>query len=468
MPELKPSDIHSDELSPGEIKEICQEISARNMGKLTELSPFATKNEEAIRQEPNDRRNEEYAIAQNPFEVDWSRGAYSDQWMRMSRTTQVHTNPVVDNVHNRMTHMIGVGSSLSRSIARSLGHNPDLAVAIGDRHDIGHAFFGHTGEVLLTQAMLEIREDLLAILGPFKHNIQGVHVIDRIATRKGYERQPGLNLTDQTRHGILSHDGEAFTGVVKPVRLKPEELDRDIQRYIQDTIQAAASVPRGFDLKDEKTVEAYLKAVDSAVRKVIVAPATIEACIVFMADSLHYIPTDFEDFIDLGFIRREQIPARVAQKLGDNSGTMIHTLVNNLLIHSYGKDRIGYSQEVAEIVLDFKKNFLYPLYFRVNDMIIEGTDDERFALPKKGQARMAERAKKMLAASVQAAETPQKFKDSPLVTDFLRDKNVPSYYRKMRHLADDRHKIYQAAVDYVAGLSDHAFIRGAEGLLDKP
>jgi dGTPase len=465
MPELKPDSIHSDELTPNEIKDICSEISARNMGQVTGLSKFATLNEEAVRQEADSSRVEEYPMVQNPFEVDWSRGAYCDQWMRMARTTQVHTNPVPDTVHSRMTHMIGVGS-LSRSIARSLGHNQDLAAAIGDRHDIGHAFFGHTGEMLLARAMLEAREDLLSILGPFKHNIQGVHVVDRIATRKGYEKRPGLNLTDQTRHGILSHDGEQNIGHVSPRRMEAKELDADIQRYIADTISASASVPREFEMRDEQSVQKYIKSVEAAVKKVIVTPATIEACIVFMADSLHYIPSDFEDFIGLGFIGREEVPPRVAQKLGDNSGTMIHTLVNDLLVHSYGKDQIGYSQEVAEIVLDFKKNFLYPLYIRVNDMILEGTDDKNFTLPKKGEARMAERTKRLLAASVAAAQDPHKNKDFPFVTDFLCGKNISAFYRKMRHLPDE-HKVYQAAVDYVSGLSDHAFIGEGEELLKK-
>ncbi|HXM75679.1 MAG TPA: HD domain-containing protein, partial [Thermoanaerobaculia bacterium] len=97
----------------------------------------------------------------------------------------------------RLTHTIEV-SQIARSAARSLGLNEDLTEAIALGHDLGHTPFGHSGERVLDRLLRDSHPGA----GGFKHNYQGVRVVDRLEKR--YD-EPGLNLTHDVREGILKH-----------------------------------------------------------------------------------------------------------------------------------------------------------------------------------------------------------------------------------------------------------------------
>jgi dGTPase len=84
---------------------------------------------------------------------------------------------------------------LGRSIARSLHLNEDLVEAIALAHDLGHTPFGHAGQDAL--------QDCMADYGGFEHNLQSLRVVDLLEER--YPLFDGLNLTFETREGILKH-----------------------------------------------------------------------------------------------------------------------------------------------------------------------------------------------------------------------------------------------------------------------
>ena len=105
-----------------------------------------------------------------------------------------------------MDHVRFVASA-ARTVARCLGLNEDLAEAIGLAHDIGHAPFGHQGEVFLTQ-IFDKHKTLKNLMPAFSHEVYGLRVVDYIAKRD--RERPGLNLTWEVRDGIISHCGEDF------------------------------------------------------------------------------------------------------------------------------------------------------------------------------------------------------------------------------------------------------------------
>lgn len=242
--ELDPKGVSSDNLTPAQIREICDAVTARNLGDLTGLSEFATPSSAARRRYDDKSRAGAYEYRQNPFQEDVRRGSFCNAYERLARKTQVITNPMRDHITSRLIHADRV-AQISRAIARSIGANEDLTEAIGRLHDIGHAPLGHLGEELITRAIFDSRNDLLGVLGMFKHNVQGVHVVDRIAVRRGFP-EGGLNLTDQVRHGILSHDGEVYVDSISPNRdLEPKDLDGDIRKYMAAIIKASGDVEFG-------------------------------------------------------------------------------------------------------------------------------------------------------------------------------------------------------------------------------
>ena len=131
------------------------------------------------------------------FQRDRERIIHSRAFRRLEYKTQVFINHEGDHYRTRLTHTIEV-SQISRSIARALRLNEDLAESIALAHDLGLTPFGHAGERQLN--------DLLKDHGGFEHNRQSLRVVDELEKR--YPDYNGLNLTWETREGIIKHSSE--------------------------------------------------------------------------------------------------------------------------------------------------------------------------------------------------------------------------------------------------------------------
>jgi len=139
-----------------------------------------------------------YAEAPAPtrteFQRDRDRIVHSTAFRRLVYKTQVFLNHEGDLFRTRLTHSLEV-AQLGRSIARSLRINEDLVEAISLAHDLGHTPFGHAGQDALNSCMAEH--------GGFEHNLQSLRVVDKLEER--YPQYDGLNLTFETREGVLKH-----------------------------------------------------------------------------------------------------------------------------------------------------------------------------------------------------------------------------------------------------------------------
>ena len=113
---------------------------------------------------------------------------------RLEYKTQVFVNHEGDMFRTRLTHSLEV-AQICRSLARSLGLNEELAEAISLAHDLGHTPFGHAGQDALNACMADY--------GGFEHNVQSLRIVDSLEQR--YPGFPGINLSFETREGILKH-----------------------------------------------------------------------------------------------------------------------------------------------------------------------------------------------------------------------------------------------------------------------
>src|ERR1041384_5884647 len=86
------------------------------------------------------------------YQRDRDRVVHSRAFRRLEYKTQVFLNGTGDHLRTRLTHTIEV-ASISRTIARALALNEDLAEAIALAHDLGHTPFGHKGETALSRMM---------------------------------------------------------------------------------------------------------------------------------------------------------------------------------------------------------------------------------------------------------------------------------------------------------------------------
>jgi dGTPase len=154
------------------------------------LAPFAC--------DPAESRGRRYpqtpAPTRTEYQRDRDRIVHCSAFRRLVYKTQVFLNHEGDLFRTRLTHSLEV-AQLGRSIARSLGLNEDLVEAIALAHDLGHTPFGHAGQDALN--------DCMAAFGGFEHNLQSLRVVDQLEER--YPQFDGLNLTFETREGILKH-----------------------------------------------------------------------------------------------------------------------------------------------------------------------------------------------------------------------------------------------------------------------
>jgi dGTPase len=157
---------------------------------MTDLAPYAVTESNS-----RGRRVQEPApVARGEFQRDRDRIVHCTAFRRLEYKTQVFVNHEGDLFRTRLTHSIEV-AQITRSIARALRLNEDLAEAVALSHDLGHTPFGHAGQDALNACMKDF--------GGFEHNLQSLRSVDVL--EESYADFNGLNLMHETREGILKH-----------------------------------------------------------------------------------------------------------------------------------------------------------------------------------------------------------------------------------------------------------------------
>jgi len=158
--------------------------------ELATLAPYAQKSAESAGRKHREARHP----YRTGYQRDRARIIHSRAFRRLEQKTQVFLSGTADHLRTRLTHTIEV-ASISRSIARALALNEDLAEAIALAHDLGHAPFGHSGESELNR--------LMRAHGGFNHNQQSLRVVELLETK--YPGFPGLNLSFEVIEGLHKH-----------------------------------------------------------------------------------------------------------------------------------------------------------------------------------------------------------------------------------------------------------------------
>ncbi|HWB59760.1 MAG TPA: deoxyguanosinetriphosphate triphosphohydrolase [Chthoniobacteraceae bacterium] len=154
------------------------------------LAPYAQKSRDSAGRKHREPRHP----YRTEYQRDRERIVHSRAFRRLEYKTQVFLNGTGDHLRTRLTHTIEV-ASISRSIARALALNEDLAEAIALAHDLGHAPFGHSGEAML--------DGLMRGEGGFEHNAQSLRIVEMI--EKKYPGFAGLNLSAEVLEGMRKH-----------------------------------------------------------------------------------------------------------------------------------------------------------------------------------------------------------------------------------------------------------------------
>ena len=157
------------------------------------LAPYAARDERSRGR----KHDETFNDGRPHFERDRDRVIHCAAFRRLEYKTQVFVNHEGDYYRTRLTHSIEV-AQIARGIAKQLGLNVDLAETLSLAHDLGHTPFGHVGERILNALVLEAGEKV-----GFEHNRQSLRIVTELEER--YPEFPGLNLTWESREGIVKH-----------------------------------------------------------------------------------------------------------------------------------------------------------------------------------------------------------------------------------------------------------------------
>ena len=244
------------------------------------------------------------------YQIDRERVIHCAAFRRLEYKTQVFANHQGDHYRTRLTHTLEV-AQVSRAVARRLGLNEDLVETIALGHDLGHPPFGHSGEQELDQ--------LMQSTGGFNHNRHALRVVDQLEQR--YPGFLGLNLSWEVRESIVKHYG----------RFDEPELAQ-------------------FDPE---------------------TPATLEAQLADIGDSLAYDCHDLDDGLRSGVLNLDQLReidifARAEQRVLEQHGTEL-------------PERVLVARTVSGVIGDQINDLVDTSLQRISDQNIDSIESVRSA-----------------------------------------------------------------------------------------
>lgn len=273
------------------------------------LSPFAAREKDCLR-----RSDYEYNFYRRGFVRDCEAVINLAQYNRYGGKTQVFSLHANNDISTRASH-VGLVSRIARTIGRALGLNCDLIEAIACAHDLGHAPFGHKGEVWLNNATKKHGYT-------FVHHVQSARYLDHI-TRS--------DMSLQVIDGVLCHNGECVLQTYRP----NERATRDFARL------------------EEKLERAY----NGRISAEELMPATLEGCLVRICDVIAYLGKDRQDADRLG-----------VHPLNDytdyGAGVLNHKIIRaageDIIFNSYGKNAIVLSDNIyTALVNGMRENYAF-------------------------------------------------------------------------------------------------------------
>jgi dGTPase len=230
-------------------------------------------------------KDEEQCDIRPVFQRDRDRIIHCKSFRRLKDKTQVFLSPEGDHYRTRLTHTLEVSQN-ARTIAKALKLNEDLVEAIALGHDLGHTPFGHAGERALNRA---------CPFG-FEHSAQSVRTVDLIE-----KNGQGLNLTYETRDGILNHQTSG-------------------------------------------------------------RPHTLEGKVVRFSDKIAYIHHDMDDAVRAGILTESDVPKNIQEILGSTPGERLDHFIHDIITNSMGKNDIIMSEQVSKAMKDLREFMFESVY----------------------------------------------------------------------------------------------------------
>lgn len=359
-------------------------------------NPYAFRDEDVVRR---DLEHDKPLLWRPTFVSDTEKIMHNTYYNRYSDKTQVFSLYQNDDITRRGLH-VQLVARIARNIGAALNLNQDLIEAIALGHDIGHTPFGHDGERILNDLLLEHTGRY------FNHNVHSVRILDQLIRR---------NISLQTLDGIICHNGEMEQQEYRP-------------RPLAD-----------FKAFDERVEQCYVQ--KEAVRGLV--PSTLEACVMRICDIIAYLGKDRQDAQRVGMISAAD--KRFTElAIGNSNAEIINNLTVDIIENSYRKDHLSMSPEAYEALRLGKKE---------NGQLIYA-DEEMAKIYN-------EKIRPMFYAIYEELLKQAKNKDKNSILyrhhmEFLAESNKYKQYFNLAEYMDSEPN--QIVVDYMASMTDDYLI----------
>jgi dGTPase len=314
-----------------------------------------------------DSRGRRFREASHPmrtaFQRDRDRIIHSAAFRRLEYKTQVFVNHEGDYYRTRLTHTLET-AQITRTVARSLGLNVDLAEVVALAHDLGHPPFGHAGEKMLNE--------LMRVYGGFDHNVQSLRTVDWIEIR--YPDFRGLNLSYEVREGIIKHS--TFKG-----RAAAQEFDPTLYPCLEAQV---------VDFADEIAYLAH--DIDDGVKAQMLMPEDLEHSQLYR-EARAAAAVAVNQAADERIVRYQTVSQMINRMVTDLAATVDYELTAGGIssvdqIRRAGRPLAGFGPQVGEQVKELRQIMRDRLYrhYRVSRM----TEKAGRVLARLFEAYMAE------------------------------------------------------------------------------
>ncbi|MFR5509083.1 MAG: deoxyguanosinetriphosphate triphosphohydrolase family protein [Clostridia bacterium] len=383
--------------------------------------------EEELYSRENDLRSE--------FERDYTRILHSLAYRRLKHKTQVFFNTQNDHICTRMEHVAHV-ESISYTISKELGLNSELTKAISIGHDLGHAPFGHQGEVVLQQLSTE------SLNNKFWHEKNGLRVVDKLDLLQDNKGNfINLNLTYAVRDGIICHCGEVDENSIFP---RSDKIDLN-------------------QINDPGEIQ----------------PFTWEECVVKVSDKIAYLGRDIEDALLLNIIKQKDLEelyklGKIHGQITVNTSVIIHELMNDLVKNSSINNRICFSEDKLNFINTIKQ-FNYEKiynnkkldYYKQYAKLVLNSIFEELMKYYDADNTVLNLSKDMNESQGILVKDFKDWLEKYCDTYILENNNIKSIYKneKIYKKLDSKHIYIEAIIDFISGMTDSYAIKCFEGLI---
>lgn len=369
------------------------------------------------------------------FGRDYTRILHSLAYRRLKHKTQVFFNTQNDHICTRMEHVAHV-ESISYTISKELGLNSELTKAISIGHDLGHAPFGHQGEVVLKQLSKE------NLNNKFWHEKNGLRVVDKLDLLQDNKGNfINLNLTYAVRDGIICHCGEVDENGIFP---RSNKIDLN-------------------QINNPGEIQ----------------PFTWEGCVVKVSDKIAYLGRDIEDALLLNIIKQKDLEelyklGKIHGQVTVNTSVIIHELMNDLVKNSSINNGICFSEDKLNFINTIKK-FNYEKiynnkkldYYKQYAKLVINSIFEELMKYYDADNTVLNLSKYMNESQGILVKDFKDWLEKYCDTYILENDNIKSIYKneKIYKKLDSKHIYIEAVIDFISGMTDSYAIKCFEGLI---